>query len=231
MHFSTGKCRLTESIVSLRKDQHRQAAEVLARAFFEDPLMRYYLPDRTARNRALAPIMLASLRYCFFYGSVDTTPGLDGLACWLSPGQTDVKTWGWIRSGFGVVPLSIGLRAFYKIQAIESMVDRIHHQCVPDPHWYLMVLGVSPDQQGKGIGGALIENRLSLTASSGYPCYLETMSEQNVAFYRGHGFKVVHEIELFSGILKIWSMLRESASLPNGGSQAGLPGAQSYPPD
>lgn len=195
------------AILRLRSDQQQQAAGVLSRAFFDDPLMTYYLPDRTRRERILPSLMQASLRYCLFYGEVDTTANLEGAACWLPPGETTLKTWGLIRTGFGVVSLRLGLEAFYRIGQVEPAVDRIHKACMPEPHWYLMILGVEPSRQGQGIGGRLIELKLAEARKAGLPCYLETMTEKDVAFYRKHGFEVAFETELPPGGLHSWMMV------------------------
>jgi ribosomal protein S18 acetylase RimI-like enzyme len=193
-------------IVRLQMSQQKQAAEMLSRAFFDDPLMAYYLPDRKQRDIVLPMLMLASLRYCLFYGVVYTTLDLDGAACWLPPGGTTLKTWGLIRAGLGAVSLRLGMEAFFRVNQVEPVVDRIHKVCMPGPHWYLMILGVEPSQQGQGIGGSLIEHKLAEAINSGLPCYLETMTEKDVAFYSHHGFKVVFETDLPPGGLHSWMM-------------------------
>ncbi len=195
------------SLVRLRSNQLAAAAEGLGRAFFSDPLMEYYLPDPTWRAKLLPSLMLASLRYCHFYGQVYTTPAVQGLACWLSPGQTEMNTWGIIRAGLGVVSLRLGLEALLRIKQVEPIVFRIHKACVPGPHWYLMVLGVEPDCQGQGIGGRLVDSKVKEASELGFPCYLETMTEKNVDFYQHHGFKVAFETDLPAGNLHTWMMV------------------------
>jgi len=194
-------------LVRLDADQARPAAEILARAFYPDPLLVHYLPDPARRERALPAFMLASLRYSLMYGEVWTTPGLDGLACWLPPGRTGMSLWGMVRSGYGAVPIQLGWRAYRRVSAVEPAIDRIHKSIVPQPHWYLMILGVEPSRQGQGIGSRLIAPRLAQAASTGLPCYLETLTEIDVTFYRKHGFEVAGEVDLVPG-LHMWSMLR-----------------------
>ncbi len=63
------------------------ASEVLARSFFNDPMMLYYLPDVEVREKVLPVFMRIMTRYCLAYGEVWTTPGLDGLACTCCPGS------------------------------------------------------------------------------------------------------------------------------------------------
>ncbi len=60
-----------------------------------------------------------------------------------------------------------------------------------EPHWYLATLGTAVEQQGKGVGGALLRPVLEHCDAEGLPCYLESSKERNVPFYRRHGFEVV----------------------------------------
>jgi ribosomal protein S18 acetylase RimI-like enzyme len=59
-----------------------------------------------------------------------------------------------------------------------------------DRHWYLVVLGVRPDAQGRGVGRALVEAGLGLVDADGAECYLETSDPANVVFYERFGFSV-----------------------------------------
>lgn len=200
--------RQSPEIIRLHSSQQQLASGVLARAFFKDPLMRYYLPDPARRARVLPSFMRVTLRYGLFYGEVYTTPGLDGMAGWLPPGQTGMAILGLLRSSLGVIPPNLGWEAFRRIRQVEPAIDRIHHACVPGPHWYLMLLGVEPARQGQGIGGRLIAPKLAEARASGLPCYLETMTELDVAFYRKQRFKVVFETEMQPG-LHVWMMMKQ----------------------
>jgi GNAT superfamily N-acetyltransferase len=193
-------------VVLLDPTHDRQAADLLARAFFEDPLSVYYLPDPALRAKGLRGFMLAALRYCLAYGEVWTTPSLDGVACWLPPGQTELNTWGFFRTGIGAVSLSIVLRAVGRVRAVETEVDRFHRAVMPGPHCYLMLLGVDPAKQGQGVGSRLIAPQIAQARLSGLSCYLETMTERDVAFYTKNGFTVADQKALAGGRLHVWAM-------------------------
>ncbi len=57
-------------------------------------------------------------------------------------------------------------------------------------HWYLAVLGVIPEFQGRGFGGRLIDELIRLVDGDPYPLYLESDSEASVRFYLSRGFTV-----------------------------------------
>ena len=215
-------------MIKLEPTLQRQASQLLARAFFNEPLMVFYLPDTTIRQQVLTFFMLIELRYCLIYGEVWTNPELDGVACWLPPGRTKLGAWGLIRASLGIIPLHLVLPVLWraepdgleaiplrrkwqflkKLDRTEKEIDRIHDDIIPGPHWYLMTLGVEPSRQGQGIGSRLIAPVLQRAHSASLPCYLETMTELDVAFYRKNGFNVAHEADLIPGKLHMWAMTR-----------------------
>jgi GNAT superfamily N-acetyltransferase len=203
-----------------------QAGQVLSRAFFNDPLMLYYLPDPEVRHKALPVFMRIMARYCLAHGEVWTTPGLDGVACWLPPGRTEVSMMGMVRASLGVVSLGVfwsflrqaGARngapptplrqLIQRVNQAEGRLDEIHKEIVPGQHWYLLALGVDADRQGRGIGSRLIASQLERARLAGLPCYLETGTELDVAFYIKNGFQVAHQEMIQPGNLHMWSMVR-----------------------
>jgi ribosomal protein S18 acetylase RimI-like enzyme len=76
------------------------------------------------------------------------------------------------------------------------------------PHYYLSVLGTDPEQQGGGIGSALLAPVLHRCDADGVAAYLECSKESNVAFYERHGFTVTDRVELPEGP-PLWFMWRE----------------------
>jgi ribosomal protein S18 acetylase RimI-like enzyme len=95
-----------------------------------------------------------------------------------------------LRVGFGALPLKISARGMVRFIRATSASEKFH-KTVDGPHWYLLTLGTSPAQQGKGLGSALIEQGTAKAEAAGLPCYLETATESNVAFYEKRGFEVI----------------------------------------
>ena len=87
---------------------------------------------------------------------------------------------------------------------LYAEIDRIHHR-IGEPHWYLAVLGCDPGWQGRGVGASLLAPVLERIDRSGESAYLETQKEDNVPWYRRHGFEVVEEIRA-RGCPTMWAM-------------------------
>ncbi len=192
---------MLKSAIRLPPHHARQAAEVLGRAFHNDPMTRYLVPDDAKRARLLPIFFSIQVHYCLRYGEVYTTPGLDGVACWLSPGDTGPSFGRLARIGVhspGIrrVPFGLGLVGLRRYIDAERYTAEIHKGAAPRPHWYLWIIGVEPACQGNGIGGLLMQPVLARASAQGLPCYLETNNAGNLPFYQKHGFRVVSDGEI-----------------------------------
>jgi ribosomal protein S18 acetylase RimI-like enzyme len=203
----------TNEIVRMAASQREQAAEALMMAFCDDPMYAYVFPDVDERVRCMCWLWRAVLRYGLLYGVIHTTPSVAGVACWLTPGNTKVTLWRTFRAGLPFAVMRFKQDTLRRCMDVISYMDDLHKRTVTRLHWYLWVLGVSPAHQGQGIGGKLLRPVLAQADESSVPCYLETQTEWNVAFYQRRGFEVLEEGQIPGGGLRFWTMLRE----PGGG--------------
>ncbi len=191
----------------LAAEQKQQAAELLARAFQPDPLMKFLLPEDARRAQVLPWYFGKALNYALRHGEVYADPQMQGVTAWLPPGH-HITTWGYIRAGFLPIELKLGRAGYHRLQANESYVDALHAAQMPQPHWYLWFVGVEPQAKGRGIGSALIRQKLAQADDEGLPCYLETHNPANVAFYEKLGFRVLQAGQIPGSELKMWAMGR-----------------------
>jgi ribosomal protein S18 acetylase RimI-like enzyme len=101
----------------------------------------------------------------------------------------------------------VGLGIFTRLRGLVE-AER-HHPGTP--HWYLGVLGIDPDHQGKGLGSELLGPVLQRCDTDGLGAYLESSKQANLAFYGRHGFEVTDKITLGKGP-PIWGMWRDPVS-------------------
>jgi GNAT superfamily N-acetyltransferase len=182
----------------------RPLAEALARAFDDDPLMRFILPDDSLRRRRLPRLFRTSLHAQYLrLGEVYTTSDVAGGSVWSPPGLWRPPPWVVARSLPGLA-LALGWRLPNAVWAVTA-VERLHPA---EPHWYLAVLGTEPSRQGHGIGSALLAPVLQRCDHDGVPAYLESSKEANLPFYARHGFEVTGTIDLPGGGPRVWPMWR-----------------------
>ena len=194
--------------VLLEARQTDCAGDVLARAFQDDLWMSHIFPDADERRGSLPWFYRGVVRHCRVYGEVYTTPNVEGVACWLSPGKAKFTVWRVIRSGMALVMMRLRRGQRRRFMDATAPLDVEHQRLMPGAHWYLLALGVEPASQGQGIGSKLIEPVLRRSDAEGLPCYLETPSERNIAFHERRGFTVASELGIPGGSVKMWTMAR-----------------------
>ena len=197
-------------IVSLEGTQISGAGKVLGRAFWDDPAAIYIMPDDAKRAEQLAWFMTNAAHYGDLFGSVDTTAEkVEGAAIWLPPEETHVSDEKMSEAGFDELPDRLGEDGYERFGNMFGRMDELHERDVPEPHWYLFILGVDPPRQGQGLGSAIIRRGLARADEEGLPCYLETMKARNVPFYQKHGFEVVVDEIVPNGGPRLWTMKRQ----------------------
>ena len=196
-------------IVPLRETELSLAAAALSRAFHDDPLQIYTLPD-PAERAALSPALFAAaLRYGLLFGEVLTTAGSPvGTAIWLGPDGWDITPEKAMAAGFDRLGGEIGEDAAERFFTTLAAAEPYHRSAVPPMHWYVMVIGVAPEAQGKGLARALLQPMIDRALAAGQPCYLETANPTNVAFYERLGFDRVAEIIEPQSGLRFWTFRR-----------------------
>jgi ribosomal protein S18 acetylase RimI-like enzyme len=200
----------------LEAHHSRQASAVMGRAFQDDPAWQYLIPDHARRLRLLPSFFHIMVRYSLRYGEVYTTPALEGVACWLPPGNTTPLFSRLARIGIrdAGLGLELGWAGFRRYTVMQAYIAAVHKQCIPGQHWYLWAIGVDPSCQGQGIGGMLMQPVLAGADADGLPCYLETSNERNVPFYKKYGFTVVSDGVIQKSDLRVWAMLRKPFRMP-----------------
>ncbi len=195
-------------IYPLKTSQRDQSARVLTAAFADDVIWKALLPDDAERNRVMPVMRRGVIAYCQRYGIVSTTPDVTGIAAWTKPGHVHPTLWELVRTGF-LLPRSVMLMSKSsrdRFIRVMKQIEVLHRQLMPQPHWYLWALGVDPSYQGQGIGGSLLKPGMAQAQEAGIPCYLETETEANVAFYCKRGFEVLHEAEFSETGFQLWYM-------------------------
>ena len=121
--------------------------------------------------------------------------------------KTRITVWDYIRSGaLDLLPYSNVVHHFLPFLERSSEAAKYN---VPTGAWNLESFLVSPQWQGKRIGGKFLDKAVVplVTANGGHYLSLSTNTAMNVFFYKKHGFKQIDKEEI-EGV-EVWSLLKE----------------------
>jgi ribosomal protein S18 acetylase RimI-like enzyme len=177
-----------------------QAAACLVAAFLTDPITRFAWPEPYDHLRHMTAGIRGVVSDSIESGGCCITPDHCGCALWLPPGlhvdgEAFERTF---RASVDPEQLGDLLGTFEKM--FESHPD--------EPHWYLPMIGVDPNAQGRGLGGALMRFAVERCDREGALAYLESSNPRNITLYERHGFERMGEIKVGAAPL-VTPMLRQ----------------------
>ena len=177
------------------------AARTLAAAFADDPVSRWMLP-RTGRLEPALRLFLERVWVprgaCFSAGEGDA------VAAWVAPG-------GWHLGRLEQLRLLPAMAAALRQDLPRAMTGAAAFEDIhPErPHWYLPMIGVRPEAQGRGLGSILLDHMLFRCDAERMPAYLEATTPRSRALYERHGFAVTREVRMPEDGPPFWPMWRE----------------------
>jgi GNAT superfamily N-acetyltransferase len=196
------------------RDDFGVLAEVLARAFYDDPVTAWFYPDAARRLRHGRRFFDIRLRQLAGHGLIFTDEERSGAALWAPPGHWRED----FRQSLRMLPmLPVLLPHLTRTTRAVREIERRHPVA---PHYYLSVIGTDPRKQGGGVGSALLAPMLDVCDQAGAAAYLESSKESNLSFYARHGFAVRELIELPEGP-PLWLMWREPDPRRRAGRRGG----------
>jgi ribosomal protein S18 acetylase RimI-like enzyme len=181
------------SVRPARREDFAALADMLARAFYDDPVTSWFYPNDRRRMLQARLFFAIRLRQLAPQQLMFTTSQLSGAALWAAPGRWREDT----RQSLMLLPMLPALLP--RIGRVTRAVREIEHHHPAELHFYLSVVGTDPELQGRGIGSALLAPVLERCDARGVGAFLECSKESNVRFYSQLGFAVTDRIELPEG--------------------------------
>jgi hypothetical protein len=198
-----------DGLLRLSKKHIKPASYVLSRAFQNDPLLRWQIPDDNKRFSKINYFWELSLRIGLKYGEVyGTSEDLEGIAIWRPPKYVNISYWKYIKNGVIKFPLKFGIKSTKRITFAQAVKDSIRNIYMKIPYWYLEVIGVDPKHQGKGFASMLLKPMLKRIEEEQFPIWLETVLKRNVSFYEHFDFYRLEEIIIPKTNIVNWFMIR-----------------------
>lgn len=201
----------TFDVDQLRTAEPAPVVAALARAFFDDPLFGFFIPDLATQSKALLSFMSSGVKDARPFGEVWVARAderVASAAVWLPPGAYPRGVRRDLMTYLRTLPTLVHCgRRLGRAVALLTAVDKVHHE-IHEPHYYLAILGTDPEFQRAGAAGAALAPVLERCDTEGLPAYLETQKEANIAYYARHRFDLVQKIEI-AGCPPIWTLFRQ----------------------
>jgi ribosomal protein S18 acetylase RimI-like enzyme len=203
---------MRNEVLPTTRQSYRQAAQILARAFVDDPVtvacFQNFSPDR--RLNALIVDFTAELLVCLRRGyplQVNDDGKVIASAVIYPPGAYPLPVWDqWL-----LLIKSILGNGFYGVSPWMRWLAEVEKLHPTKPHYYLEYLGVEPEQQGKKVGSALLRCLFDKADEEQVGCYLENANPRNIPFYQRCGFQIINEKEIIG--IPSWFMWRPPGNL------------------
>ncbi|MFF5273159.1 GNAT family N-acetyltransferase [Streptomyces sp. NPDC000133] len=184
-------------------EDREQVVRLLDEAFHHDPVSGWVFPDEAHRRAVHGKFLGVFVDVTLVEGRIDLLEDGTAVALWLpvpagAPTEEDTT------------PALMRATADPDNERAE-LVGRLTGAIHPHDraHEYLLMIGVSPDRQGEGIGAALIADVLERCDRDGVPAYLEASSARSRRLYERLGFTFMGAtVELPDGP-SMWPMWRE----------------------
>lgn len=185
------------------QDDRELVVSVLEEAFHHDPVSSWVFPDEAHRRAVHGKFLGVFADITLAEGRIDVAEDGAAVALWLpvpagAPEEEDPT------------PALMRQTADPDNERCE-LVGRLTGKVHPHDraHSYLLMIGVSPQRQGEGVGAELIRAELDRCDRDGVPAYLEASSARSRTLYERLGFRFLGSAVELPGGPSMWPMWRE----------------------
>lgn len=171
--------------------KYRGYSEGLYPALADDPFymtMEKRVSDPAKSKEAMLRYYDYSIYEADQFGKI-VEPGDDpfGVSVWSVPlSEQEMKDKA--RQKKQLIQQEMGDSCLAAYEEINAFMSNAAQPLTADEDWYLSILGILPECQGKGLGGDLIRPILEMADSAGVSTFLETFTPRNMSFYERLGY-------------------------------------------
>jgi ribosomal protein S18 acetylase RimI-like enzyme len=194
------------AVSEMQPDELTQAAELLGRAYRDNPLTIALFGDdpevRARTNEVVFERRMASMQPAPLV--VRDEGRVIGVCGFDAPGGSKMtqhdfmkvmETW---EEAGPDVP-----------QRMMSMLQEWRKRTPDEPHWNLGPVGVSVDRHGQGIGSAMVRAFCEMLDTRREPSFLETDTEKNTRLYEKFGYQIIEHVTIMD--VPTWFMWRPAS--------------------
>ena len=180
-------------------------------SFKDDPLWNEVFREDPDRENSLSNFYTIPLLYGMKFGKAcATSSAIEGVAVWLPEKYANLNMWGLLRAGALKYGAKMGKETMRNLAIVSNKLGPDRKKLMQGKAYqYLMILGVTNEAQGQGLGSKLMDDIKEECDKKGLHLYLETEKEENISFYEKHGFSLLQEIILDKLQVPMWEMERK----------------------
>lgn len=185
---------MTDPVIRAARVEEIPAIGALISHAFDDLAANHYLvPVPAEREKVMAGFFALESETAFKQGRIDVVDHEDG-------GYAAAAVWFDRRTGLPEADDymdRLGAIAGEHLERFGALGELFEKNHPHEEHWHLAFLAVRPSEQGRGLGGALMEHVHEELDQQGLPAYLEATNQNNVRLYRRHGYQPMDPCEIY----------------------------------
>ncbi|GGO33857.1 MULTISPECIES: GNAT family N-acetyltransferase [Streptomyces] len=184
------------------------AVGLLDEAFMADPVSSWLFPGEERRRSRHGALMAAFVDLAFAEGHVDIAEDGSAVALWWSVPAGEAHE----DAAEGAAQLRQAVDPDNeRVEVIARLTSEVHP--TDRPHQYLHMIAVKPEQQGEGLGTALVAPVLARCDRDGRHAYLEASNARSRELYLRLGFADLGTAFDLPDGPRMWPMWREPQSV------------------
>lgn len=176
-------------MIKAGKIHKEKVIEILYECFEKNKSVNWIVKQDSKKKERIRDLMDYSFEACIEIGEIYLTENLTGVIIFSN---SDDKL-PILEEAYLTVRLIwkvTGIFGIGKALQREKYINRFHPQ--DEEFIYIWFLGVRKTEQGRGVGSKMLQEVINKSNNEQLPIYVETSTEENLKFYKKHGFEVYH---------------------------------------
>lgn len=176
-------------MIKADKTHKERVIEILSECFETNKSVNWIIKQDAKRVERIRYLIDYSFDTCIETGHIYLTEDLSGaIVCSNSDDKLPVLEEAYLTLRF--VLKVTGITGIGKALRREKYINQFHPK--DQEFIYIWFIGLKKNEQGKGLGPAMLQEVIDRSNEEQIPIYLETSNERNLNFYKKHGFDVYH---------------------------------------
>lgn len=200
---------------AMKSSELKECACLAAKSFYDYDYFSIWFPEERRRKRFLDALVKCEFKAnikldTVYYLTAKENGKIIAVAQLCSPDFKKPDDLTYILSGWFKAQFRGGPKAVSEWQKMEEKASALCHT-LPGQNWYLSLLSVDPNMQGKHVGSRFLKECMIpfVEKNGGETLSLFTNSERNRQFYLKNGFEEFDKKEFSYNkrVLGSWSMI------------------------